>query len=124
MRISDWSSDVCSSDLKHNRQLIAAIEKLEHQTRRPDILVDDTLIFAFYDQQIPADVFQTITLEKWHKGLSKEQAQSLLLTRDALMRHDAAGITTDVFPTKVEWHGVQMAVDSHRTVESRVGKEC
>src|SRR3546814_754489 len=29
------------------------------------------------------------------------------------MRHDAAGITTDVFPKKVEWQGVQMAVDYH-----------
>ena len=99
--------------LKHNRQLIASIEKLEHQTRRPDILVDDALIYAFYDQQIPADVYQTATLEKWHKRLTKDQAQALMLTRDALMRHDAAGITTDVFPKKVEWQGVQMLLDYH-----------
>jgi ATP-dependent helicase HrpA len=99
--------------LKHNRQLIASIEKLEHQTRRPDILVDDALIYAFYDHQIPADVYQTATLEKWHKRLAKEQARGLMLTRDALMRHDAAGITTDVFPKKVEWQGVQMPLDYH-----------
>lgn len=99
--------------LKHNRQLIATIEKLEHQTRRPDILVDDALIYAFYDQQIPADIYQAATLEKWCKRLSKEQSQALMLTRDALMRHDAAGITTDVFPKKVEWQGVQMALDYH-----------
>ncbi|MGB6105723.1 MAG: ATP-dependent RNA helicase HrpA [Pusillimonas sp.] len=99
--------------LKHNRQLIASIEKLEHQTRRPDILVDDALIHAFYDKHLPADVYQTATLEKWHQGLDKEQAQALRLTRDALMRHDAAGITTDVFPKTVEWQGVQMALDYH-----------
>lgn len=99
--------------LKHNRQLIASIEKLEHQTRRPDILVDDALIYAFYEQHIPADICQTATLEKWHKSLSKEQARALLLTRDALMRHDAAGITTDVFPKSVDWQGVTMALDYH-----------
>src|SRR3546814_5555369 len=33
-----------------NRKLIASIEKLEHQARRPDILVDDDLIHAFYDE--------------------------------------------------------------------------
>ncbi|HUH59902.1 MAG TPA: ATP-dependent RNA helicase HrpA [Candidimonas sp.] len=99
--------------LKQNRQLIASIEKLEHQTRRPDILVDDALIFAFYDQKIPADIYQTVTLEKWVKRLDKAQAQELVLTRDALMRHDAAGITTDVFPKKVEWQGVEMALDYH-----------
>jgi ATP-dependent helicase HrpA len=96
-----------------NRKLIASIEKLEHQSRRPDILVDDELIYAFYDGQIPADVCQTATLEKWAKGLDKAGADRLLLTRDALMRHEAAGVTTDVFPKKVQWHGVDMALDYH-----------
>ena len=99
--------------LNHNRQLIASIEKLEHQARRPDILVDDALIYAFYDQHIPAQVYQATTLEKWVKGLDKPAAQALLLTRDALMRHEAAGVTTDVFPKKVQWQGVEMALDYH-----------
>ncbi|MFT0547765.1 ATP-dependent RNA helicase HrpA [Allopusillimonas ginsengisoli] len=99
--------------LRQNRQLIVSIEKLEHQTRRPDILVDDTLIYAFYDKLIPEHVFQTATLENWFKGLDKTQAEALVLTRDALMRHDASGVTTDVFPRKVEWQGVAMALDYH-----------
>src|SRR3546814_3214119 len=32
---------------------------------------------------------------------------------DLLMRHEAAGVTTDVFPKKVEWQGVTMALDYH-----------
>lgn len=97
----------------HNRKLIAGIEKLEHQTRRPDILVDDELIYAFYDRQLPADISQTATLEKWVSGLDKAAAAKLMLTRDELMRHEAAGVTTEVFPKKVEWQGVSMALDYH-----------
>ncbi|QET43257.1 ATP-dependent RNA helicase HrpA [Bordetella hinzii] len=97
----------------HNRKLIAGIEKLEHQARRPDILVDDELIYAFYDRQIPAGMSQTATLEKWVGGLDKETAARLMLTREELMRHEAAGVTTDVFPKKVEWQGVSMALDYH-----------
>ncbi len=97
----------------HNRKLIAGIEKLEHQTRRPDILVDDELIYAFYDRQIPAGMSQTATLEKWVAGLGKEAAARLMLTREELMRHEAAGVTTEVFPKKVEWQGVSMALDYH-----------
>jgi len=97
----------------HNRKLIAGIEKLEHQTRRPDILVDDELIYAFYDRQLPAGISQTAALEKWVGGLDKAEAARLLLTRDELMRHEAAGVTTDVFPKKVEWQGVSMALDYH-----------
>ncbi|OZI49126.1 ATP-dependent RNA helicase HrpA [Bordetella genomosp. 5] len=97
----------------HNRKLIAGIEKLEHQTRRPDILVDDELIYAFYDRQLPADISQTASLEKWVHGLDKDRAAQLMLTRDELMRHEAAGVTTDVFPKKVEWQGVVMPLDYH-----------
>ncbi|OZI33888.1 ATP-dependent helicase [Bordetella genomosp. 10] len=97
----------------HNRRLIAEIEKLEHRARRPDILVDDELIHAFYDRQIPAGMSQTATLEKWVNGLDKAGAAALLLTRDELMRHEAAGVTTEVFPKKLEWQGVSMALDYH-----------
>ena len=97
----------------HNRKLIAQIEKLEHQTRRPDILVDDELIYAFYDQQLPPDMSQTSSLEKWVRGLDRDAADRLLLSRDALMRHEAAGVTTDVFPKKVDINGVSMALDYH-----------
>lgn len=97
----------------HNRKLIAGIEKLEHQTRRPDILVDDELIYAFYDRQLPADISQAASLEKWVNGLDKAAAARLLLTRDELMRHEAACVTTDVFPKKVEWQGVAMPLDYH-----------
>ena len=38
--------------LAHNRKLIAQVEELEHKSRRQDVLVDDELIYAFYDQQI------------------------------------------------------------------------
>ena len=94
-----------------NRRLIAAIEKLEHRARRPDILVDDTLIQAFYDRQIPAQVCQTATLEQWAKSLNADQARALLLTRTDLMQHEAAGVTTDVFPKTLRWRGLEMALD-------------
>ena len=38
----------------HNRKLVADIEELEHKSRRQDVLVDDELIYAFYDQLVPA----------------------------------------------------------------------
>ncbi|MER1966974.1 ATP-dependent RNA helicase HrpA [Castellaniella sp. GW247-6E4] len=97
----------------HNRKLIASIERLEHQSRRPDILVDDALIQAFYEQQIPPDVCQTASLEKWVGALDAPAAARLMLTREDLMRHDAAGVTTDVFPRRLARAGVEMAVDYH-----------
>ncbi|MGB6241978.1 MAG: ATP-dependent RNA helicase HrpA [Castellaniella sp.] len=99
--------------IAHNRKLIASIERLEHQSRRPDILVDDALIYAFYDQQIPADVCQTATLEAWVGTLDAQGVKRLNLNRDDLMQHDAAGVTTEVFPRRLHWAGADLAVDYH-----------
>jgi ATP-dependent helicase HrpA len=38
---------------QHNQKLIREIEHLEHKQRRQDVLVDDELIFAFYDRSFP-----------------------------------------------------------------------
>ena len=99
--------------IRHNRRLIASIERLEHQSRRPDILVDDGLIAAFYDGQIPAEVCQTASLEAWYKTLDKPAKAALQLDREALMQHDAAGVTTEVFPRRLHWAGTELAVDYH-----------
>ncbi|MFA5521916.1 MAG: ATP-dependent RNA helicase HrpA [Castellaniella sp.] len=99
--------------LEHNRRVIAQVERLEHQARRPDILVDDALIAAFYKDIIPANVMQTASLERWYARLDEAGRRRLLLTREDLMRHDAGGVTTDVFPRRVAWQGVEMALDYH-----------
>ncbi len=99
--------------IAHNRRLIASIERLEHQSRRPDILVDDGLIYAFYDQQIPPEVCQAVSLEAWVGTLGREQAEGLKLSRNDLMQHDASGVTTEVFPRRLSWAGTDLAVDYH-----------
>ena len=89
-----------------NRRLIAQVEELEHKSRRQDVLVDDELIHAFYDQQLPADVCSGHSLERWYRDEVKRQPTLLQLTRDELMRHEAAGITTAAFPKTLRLGGV------------------
>ena len=92
--------------LAANRKLIAQIEELEHKSRRQDVLVDDELIFAFYDAHVPADVCSGHGLERWWRHASRQQPQLLMLTREELMRHEAAGITTQAFPKTIRLGGV------------------
>lgn len=95
--------------LQANRKLVREVEGLEHKSRRQDVLVDDELIFAFYDAQLPADVAGGTTFENWYRQASKEQPRLLYLTRDELMRHQAAGITTQSFPPTLRLGGVDCA---------------
>jgi ATP-dependent helicase HrpA len=92
--------------LAHNRRVVRQVQELEHKARRQDVLVDDELIAAFYEQQLPADVVGGSSLEKWYREEVKRQPRLLQLTRDELMRHEAAGITTDAFPKTLRLGGV------------------
>lgn len=95
--------------LDANQKLIKQVEDLEHKARRQDVLVDDELIYAFYDQQLPADVCSGYSFENWYREEIKKNPKLLLLTREELMRHEAAGITTQSFPKTIRLGGVDCA---------------
>ncbi|HEX8963087.1 MAG TPA: ATP-dependent RNA helicase HrpA [Rhodocyclaceae bacterium] len=87
---------------QHNRKLLREIENLEHKSRRPDVLVDDELIFAFYDAKLPPDVTTLAAFDRWRRDAERDAPKLLYLEREQLMRHEAAGITTDAFPPALE----------------------
>lgn len=97
----------------HNQRLTREIENLEHKSRRQDVLVDDELIFAFYDRLIPAEIHQQATFEQWYQSESARDRKLLYLNREELMRHEAAGITTDLFPKVMPVAGVDMSLTYH-----------
>ena len=95
--------------LAANQKLIRQVEELEHKSRRQDVLVDDELIYAFYDQQLPATVCSGYECERWYRDESRTNPRLLQLTREELMRHEAAGITTSAFPKTIRLGGVDCA---------------
>ena len=108
--------------LAHNRKLVRQVEELEHKSRRQDVLVDDELIYAFYDQQLPADVHSGHTFERWYREESKRQPKLLWLTKEELMRHEAAGITTSAFPKTLRLGGVDCSTSYlHEPGDARDG---
>jgi ATP-dependent helicase HrpA len=108
--------------LAANRKLVREVEGLEHKSRRQDVLVDDELIYAFYDAQLPPDAASGAAFESWYRRASKEQPRLLYLTREELMRHQAAGITTQSFPATVRLGGVDCAASYlHEPGDARDG---
>ncbi|MEO5772180.1 MAG: ATP-dependent RNA helicase HrpA, partial [Burkholderiaceae bacterium] len=95
--------------LAHNEKLMRQVQELEHKARRQDVLIDDELIYAFYDQQVPPDVASGAGFEAWYRDEVKRQPELLKLTRDELMRHEAAGITTSAFPRTIRLGGIDCA---------------
>ncbi|WP_370624767.1 ATP-dependent RNA helicase HrpA [Polynucleobacter sp. MWH-Jannik1A5] len=104
----------------HNRRLIKEIEALEHRSRRPDVLVDDELLFAFYESRIPNGVCSRESLKAWlakksgeDKNQGSELDAQLRLEKADLMRHEAAGITVDRYPKTMLVGGAQLSLTYH-----------
>jgi ATP-dependent helicase HrpA len=97
----------------HNQRLLRDIERLEHKSRRPDILVDDELILAFYDARVPEGLTNGADFEKWRREAEQANPRLLHLRREDLMRHEAAGITTDNFPHELQVGPNRFALEYH-----------
>ena len=96
----------------HNCRMIKEIEALEHRSRRPDVLVDDDLLFAFYESRIPKAVCNREGLKAWFKKEPDLDSQ-LRLEKADLMRHEAAGITVDRYPKKMMVGGAELNLTYH-----------
>jgi len=108
--------------LAANEKMIAHVQELEHKARRQDVLVDEELIYAFYDRQLPPDICNGAAFERWYKDEAQQQPGLMLLTQDELMRHEAAGITAQAFPRALRLGGVDCrATYLHEPGDARDG---
>ncbi|MFO1294385.1 MAG: ATP-dependent RNA helicase HrpA [Rubrivivax sp.] len=108
--------------LAHNRKVLAQVQELEHKARRQDLLVDEELIAAFYDAQLPADVCSGADFERWYRDEVRQRPRLLQLTREELMRHEAAGVTSEAFPRTIRLGGIDCAASYlHEPGDARDG---
>ena len=74
-----------------NQQLRAEAAELEERTRRRDLVVDDQVIYDFYDARVPADVTSGAHFDRWWRLTRPEQPDLLTMTMDDLVVADPTG---------------------------------
>ncbi len=94
-----------------NQRLLDEVHRMEQKARRHDLLVDTTLLEAFYDQQLPESVVDQDSLEAWVRKVSETTPDVLVLRKEDLLRHEASGITTEQFPKSWTQGGLRLALD-------------
>jgi len=92
----------------HNQRLVKEVQELEHKARRRDVLVDEATIFHFYDDIVPADIYNGAGFDKWRQDAERANPKLLFMTREYLMRQNAAGVTAEQFPEQLDVAGVQL----------------
>ena len=98
---------------KHNMSLIREIENLEHKSRRQDILIDEHILYQFYDERLPDGIYSGVHFEKWRKTAEQDNSELLFLTKEYLMRHSAQEVTEERFPENITLDGIQFHLQYH-----------
>jgi len=98
---------------RHNQRLLEEVRALEHKSRRHDVLVDEETLFAFYHERIPEGIYSGARFERWRKEAERENPRLLFLSREQLMRQDAAHISGERFPDHLSLEGVALPLHYH-----------
>ncbi|MGJ7452438.1 ATP-dependent RNA helicase HrpA [Aquipuribacter sp. MA13-13] len=97
----DWESR--HAFLADNAALMAEVREIEERTRRRDVVVDDTAVFAFYDARVPGDVVSARHFDAWWKQARRDAPDLLTMTRaDVLAGDGRAGPVVEQFPDHLD----------------------
>ncbi len=94
----------------HNRALLADLDQLESKARRRDVLVNDDVLYRFFDERLPDDVYDGPRFNRWWKKVAAEQPQRLHLDRDQVMLHGAETVDEQEFPAQIDVRGLLLDV--------------
>lgn len=83
---------------RENRKLLAEVEDLEHKSRRRDILVDDDILFNFYDQRIPSHVISSRHFDSWWKKTLAIEPELLNFEKSMLFKSGDTHISKLDYP--------------------------
>ena len=83
--------------LDHNLELMKSLQEMEDRLRQRDILADEQTLYRFYDQRLPAGVFDQAGLNRF---LKEPGGDSILrMEREEILGQAPAGAALDDFPT-------------------------
>ena len=84
---------------RENQAQLRRVAELEERARRRDIVVDDEVLFAFYDARIPPDVVSVRHFDRWWKGERRVRPDLLTFTEELLTSETAGEVSALEYPT-------------------------
>ena len=94
--------------LRHNRALVREAEDIEARGRRRDVLADEEVLFAFFDQRLPAHIHGGAPFEKWRREAEKATPDLLRLPRELVIHPERAGLGDSDYPGEMLVDGVRL----------------
>jgi len=95
--------------LKHNQRMVRQLEDLEARTRRRDILADEQVLFKFYSERLPDDIYTASRLTSWLKR-NPGAERGLQLESETLLARDPGEELTAQFPDHLDWQDMRFSL--------------
>ena len=90
-----------------NQKLVAELQGLEDRFRRRDLLAEQKVIYSFYDERIPAGIYNLPAFEKWRKQAEQDNRGLLNINKQTLMLRGMSADEEAQFPETVRCDGLE-----------------
>jgi len=104
---ADWRTH--HSFVQANRDVLREVDAMAHRFRRRDLRVDDDLLYAQYDERLPAKIVSARHFDSWWKKARRTRPDLLTFTPELFLGDAVEDLDADDFPE--QWHQDDLALD-------------
>ena len=92
--------------LTFNQHLLEELQALEDRFRRRDLVVEQKIIYGFYDELIPEGIYSQVAFDQWRKDAERMDRDILKLSRELLLVRSLSTDEQAQFPQQVSCGGI------------------
>ena len=92
--------------LTFNQNLLEELQALEDRFRRRDLVVEQKIIYGFYDELVPEGIYNQVAFDKWRIEAERTDKNILKLSRDLLLMRGLSADEQAQFPQQVSCGGI------------------
>jgi ATP-dependent helicase HrpA len=92
--------------LAHNQNLLEELQSLEDRFRRRDLVAEQKVVYGFYDERLPEDIYNQVAFDRWRKQAESKDRNILKLNRELLLLRGLSVDEQAQFPEQVSCGGI------------------
>ena len=92
--------------LQYNQNLLEELQSLEDRFRRRDLVAEQKVVYGFYDELLPEDIYNQVAFDRWRKEAEKDDRNILKLNRELLLLRGLSVDEQAQFPEQISCGGL------------------
>jgi len=103
--------DTPAEFLRHNQELLDAMERLQAKLRRNDLILGEWSRYEFYDERVPDDVYDAARLSAWLQEAHRHDPHVLRMAQTDVIRDPVDEATIGGFPDAISVGQAELALE-------------